>query len=550
LKIKKTQKSASLPTLPVFISDTGMTLARAIVKEGSGAVLFIDARPVANAAAVTGGGSGGGGASDHGDLTGLVDDDHTQYMLADGTRSFTGVLNVGGNHIINVGNVDGVDVSDHSGRHTPGQLDSLSLGTPVQVQVGGASDGTANTYVRSDHQHGLETGTPGSVGTGNSEGSSSSVARLDHIHSGLTRGSSDFSSFSEKTSVHVDDLVLIEDSESSNVKKKTKISNILSAAEKDDLACVSARRTTSFTGSSSWSNVTFNATDVENDTSIVEHSDTNTDRIIVKETGLYQIGFFTTVLPTGFPSTIEGRIRKNGSTVIPNSYVFVDEDHEDANLSGISMVELTAEDYVSLQLQVSVGTETVRQDITFFVVRMSGRKGDKGDSGSGSSINLKDEGSSVSGGPHDTIDFVGTGLDVSNSGAGEAQVRMVLHEGFQYATRDSSLSTSSTSFQQYLRLTTGTLAAGIYRIGWNYTWRHSSASYDIRVRVQVDDTTTLLAHREEPKDSGSNQRRLNGAFKYIVLGAGSHTIDMDFCRGGTSGTSYMYTGQIEIWRVE
>ena len=37
-------------------------------------------------------GSAGGGVSDHGALTGLSDDDHPQYSLADGTRAFTGVV--------------------------------------------------------------------------------------------------------------------------------------------------------------------------------------------------------------------------------------------------------------------------------------------------------------------------------------------------------------------------------------------------------------------------------------------------------------------------
>jgi hypothetical protein len=35
---------------------------------------------------------GGAGASDHGALGGLLDDDHTQYVLADGTRAFTGTV--------------------------------------------------------------------------------------------------------------------------------------------------------------------------------------------------------------------------------------------------------------------------------------------------------------------------------------------------------------------------------------------------------------------------------------------------------------------------
>lgn len=41
-------------------------------------------------------GGGSGGTSDHGALTGLGDDDHTQYTKADGTRAFTGDVSLGG----------------------------------------------------------------------------------------------------------------------------------------------------------------------------------------------------------------------------------------------------------------------------------------------------------------------------------------------------------------------------------------------------------------------------------------------------------------------
>lgn len=40
------------------------------------------------------GGGGGGASGDHGSLSGLADDDHTQYVLADGTRAFTGNVTV------------------------------------------------------------------------------------------------------------------------------------------------------------------------------------------------------------------------------------------------------------------------------------------------------------------------------------------------------------------------------------------------------------------------------------------------------------------------
>lgn len=48
---------------------------------------------------------GGGGSSDHGALTGLGDDDHTQYLLIDGSRAMTGALDMGAQAITNVGNV-------------------------------------------------------------------------------------------------------------------------------------------------------------------------------------------------------------------------------------------------------------------------------------------------------------------------------------------------------------------------------------------------------------------------------------------------------------
>ena len=63
---------------------------------------------------------------DHGGLVGLSDDDHTQYTLADGTRAFTGDIDLGTNAITNVGNVDGRDVSADGTK-----LDGIEAGADV-----------------------------------------------------------------------------------------------------------------------------------------------------------------------------------------------------------------------------------------------------------------------------------------------------------------------------------------------------------------------------------------------------------------------------------
>ncbi len=63
--------------------------------------------------------------TDHGGLSGLTDDDHPQYILANGSRAFTNDLDVGTNDIVNVGTVDGVDVSAHAARHIRGGADEI-----------------------------------------------------------------------------------------------------------------------------------------------------------------------------------------------------------------------------------------------------------------------------------------------------------------------------------------------------------------------------------------------------------------------------------------
>ena len=53
-----------------------------------------------------------GHTHDHGGLTGLSDDDHTQYLLITGSRAMSGNLDLGGNLIVSNGSATGIFVSD------------------------------------------------------------------------------------------------------------------------------------------------------------------------------------------------------------------------------------------------------------------------------------------------------------------------------------------------------------------------------------------------------------------------------------------------------
>jgi len=50
--------------------------------------------------------------TDHGALSGLGDDDHTIYLLADGTRAMSGDLDMGGNDVTNASNVTASGTSE------------------------------------------------------------------------------------------------------------------------------------------------------------------------------------------------------------------------------------------------------------------------------------------------------------------------------------------------------------------------------------------------------------------------------------------------------
>ena len=76
-------------------------------------------------------GSSGAGVSDHGALTGLADDDHPQYSLADGTRAFTGT--VGGvtptadAHLVTKAYVDTRFADFYRNAISPGTIDHGAL---------------------------------------------------------------------------------------------------------------------------------------------------------------------------------------------------------------------------------------------------------------------------------------------------------------------------------------------------------------------------------------------------------------------------------------
>ena len=146
---------APFPT-PLIPPDATPLIGGFIMQEGTNSIVrIIDMRPMFFR---TGGisNSGTGGVVDHGDLLGLSDDDHQQYLLVDGTRAMGGDLNMSGFDLDNVLSINDVVIETHASRHQPNGQDPIPTGPGVNVSTTSVNGtGTSNLLARADHTHAL-----------------------------------------------------------------------------------------------------------------------------------------------------------------------------------------------------------------------------------------------------------------------------------------------------------------------------------------------------------------------------------------------------------
>lgn len=146
-----------------------------------------------------------------------------------------------------------------------------------------------------------------------------------------------------------------------------------------DLPSVTARRTTTLALPLAWDDLTFDTTPVENNTSVVEHDNTLTDRFTVKETGLYLISWSLVC-----DDEVQVRIRVNDTTVVAGPIQAGDPNDVNDVLVVNTLtrtVSLTANDFLTVQVQAATSAETLQAGAVFSVVRLRGTKGDVGPQG-------------------------------------------------------------------------------------------------------------------------------------------------------------------------
>lgn len=437
-------------------------------------------------------GSGGsaGGVSVHSALAGLSADDHTQYLLVSGTRAMSGALNMGSQNITSAGTVNGVTVEGHASRHNPGGLDALALGTPVAVQAGAsAAQGSAASLARSDHQHGVAVGTPVAVGTANSAGSGTDVARANHVHS---HGN-------QSTATH-------------HAACTTGANGFMSSTDKTKLDGVATGAT----------NTPLTATAPVNVTKAAAVVGVSTEA--ARQDHKHDV---TTASPV---AAAIGNTQSEGTAT---SLARSDHRHAVSSAAPVSVGTANAEGAATTFARsnhVHSGLTRGAADLNSFTEKAAPVSADV--------LLLEDSADS----------YNKKKVQVGNLPGGGAV--SVFGTEFQRSIKDGTESVTGTSWTQYHRFTTARLPAGRYRIGFMHQWAQKSTSNSFQSRVQVDDTTEILTHVQEPQDPAGSQRNTVAGFDYITfISSGTHNIDVDYRGGGSSSTAYLHHAAIEVWRV-
>jgi hypothetical protein len=191
-----------------------------------------------------------------------------------------------------------------------------------------------------------------------------------------------------------------------------------------DMAALVVERTTNLALSGTATEITFDTTTTENDTAVLEHNNTNNERIEIKTSGLHQIALSVNCDNiSNSLETLELELRIDG-VAVQTLDLEISKTSEEL-VTRITAVELTAGTYLTFAAyQLGGGTDlTLKAKTVAYVLKLQGTKGGKGDTGAGSNIIVQDEGV-TQGTVIDTIDFVGGGVNVTELG-GKATVTIV-----------------------------------------------------------------------------------------------------------------------------
>lgn len=105
---------------------------------------------------------------------------------------------------------------------------------------------------------------------------------------------------------------------------------------------------------------------------------------------------------------------------------------------------------------------------------------------------------------------------------------------------------SATTWVNKITLTTPDLPLGDYLVQFQFNWRTKNADRILEWRVQQEAVTIDTG---APFSGSTSDRQLISGFKRIQSVSGINDFTLDFRRGASSTTVYMYNARLFVWRV-
>ena len=369
----------------------------------------------------------------------------------------------------------------------------------------------------------------------------------------LKRSANDFTTYTQKSPPVNADVVLIEDSEDGFSKKKVPLSDLLGMTSGTEwFSGYDSVGGASSTGA--WVDVPLDSEHIKD--AAFTHTGSSAE-VTVDETFTYQIAADVSLGGATNRTSGEMRILRNG-TEIPGTRAFTYNRNAANNEDTASValaIPLTASDVIKVQFRELAGTGPVTllaNGSRLTIAKIKGEKGDTGPAGGAGSVNAEDEGSSVSGGPFDTINFVGSGVAATDGGSGTLDVSVsTLPPAPSQGSTEAQNASTSTTYQQKHRQSVAGAVAGTYKVEWYMEVRNFDPDDAVECRIQQDDTTDLAECRYYSGNPGgvnwlADFSNFSG-FIYVSL-SGSHDFDLDF-RSVSGGSCECRRARISITRV-
>ena len=224
-------------------------------------------------------------------------------------------------------------------------------------------------------------------------------------------------------------------------------------------------------------------------------------------------------------AVVEAWLEKN-AVEIPGTRgrIYHDDPNEEGSTTALIIPSLVATDVIRIRAErVSGGqdcdTHVDGVRLNLFSIGANGATGATGPQGvpgSGSTINIQDEGGALPNSPHDTINLIGAGVVASDAGGGVADVTI---SGEPTVTEDSATGTTTTTSAVDVLIPgmTRVPGPGNFKVEFNASWENSGAE-DNFASIYVDGVQIPHTERITEQESSIVDAELSVATHGLALG--------------------------------